>query len=127
MAPWHAYGSSKTPKSGWQLRGAGLSCSGVVAVEGTPYTNPLYRSPENPTVAAGLPAFSYRDVGIVVLDEPVEMDEYAELPEAGLVDTLANKTPLTLWDMESRIRSSSSLTSHPRQVDRPEKSPVRTK
>lgn len=68
---------------------------GVVAIEGTPYTNPLYRSPENPYGGGnGLPAFSYRDTGIVVLDEPVIMDEYAELPEAGLVDTLKNKTPV---------------------------------
>jgi hypothetical protein len=68
---------------------------GVVAIEGTPYTNPLYRSPENPYGGGnGLPAFSYRDTGIVVLDELVIMDEYAELPEAGLVDTLKNKTPV---------------------------------
>jgi hypothetical protein len=68
---------------------------GVVAVEGTPYTNPDYRSPENPYGGGnGLPAFSYRDTGIVVLDTPVYMDEYAQLPEAGLVDTLKNKTPV---------------------------------
>jgi hypothetical protein len=30
----------------------------------------------------------------VVLDTPVYMDEYAQLPEAGLVDTLKNKTPV---------------------------------
>jgi hypothetical protein len=66
---------------------------GSGAVEGTPYTNPEYRSDENPYGGGnGLPAFSYRDVGIVVLDEPVDMDEYAELPEAGLVNTLKNKT-----------------------------------
>jgi hypothetical protein len=66
---------------------------GSGAVEGTPYTNPKYRSPENPYGGGnGLPAFSYRDVGVVVLDEPVNMDEYAALPAAGLVDTLKNKT-----------------------------------
>ena len=70
---------------------------GSGAVEGTPYTNPKYRSDENPYGGGnGLPAFSYRDVGIVVLDEPVYMDEYAELPEAGLVDTLKNKTDVDL-------------------------------
>jgi hypothetical protein len=58
-----------------------------------PHTNPKYRSEENPYGGGnGLPAFSYRDVGVVVLDEPVDMDEMAELPEAGLVDTLKNKT-----------------------------------
>ncbi len=68
---------------------------GSGAVEGTPYTNPKYRSAENPYGGGnGLPAFSYRDTGIVVLDEPIEMDVYAELPEAGLVDTLKNKTPV---------------------------------
>lgn len=67
--------------------------SGSGAVEGTPYTNPKYRSPENPYGGGnGLPAFSYRDVGVVVLDEPVYMDEYAQLPAAGEVGTLRNKT-----------------------------------
>jgi hypothetical protein len=68
---------------------------GSGAIEGTPYTNPKYRSDENPYGGGnGLPAFSYRDVGIVVLDEPAEVDEMAELPEAGQVDTLKNKTDL---------------------------------
>lgn len=66
---------------------------GSGAIEGTPYTNPLYRSPENPYGGGnGLPAFSYRDTGVVVLSEPVIMSEYAQLPTAGLVDTLKNKT-----------------------------------
>jgi hypothetical protein len=66
---------------------------GSWAVEGVAHTNPLYRSPENPYGGGnGLPAFSYRDTGIVVLSEPIELDEYAALPEAGLVDTLKNKT-----------------------------------
>ena len=66
---------------------------GSGAIEGTAYTNPDYRSSDNPYGGGnGLPAFSYRDVGIVVLDEPVYMDEYAALPTAGLVDTLRNKT-----------------------------------
>jgi hypothetical protein len=66
---------------------------GSGAIEGTPYTNPLYRSPENPYGGgSGLPAFSYRDTGVVVLSEPVIMSEYAQLPTAGLVDTLKNKT-----------------------------------
>ena len=69
--------------------------AGSGAIEGTPYTNPLYRSPENPYGGGnGLPAFSYRDTGVVVLDEPVVMAEYAQLPTAGLVDTLKNKTAI---------------------------------
>jgi hypothetical protein len=70
---------------------------GSGAIEGTAHTNPKFRSDENPYGGGnGLPAFSYRDVGIVVLDEPVYMDEMAELPEAGLVDTLKNKTDIDL-------------------------------
>lgn len=66
---------------------------GSGAVEGTPYTNPDYRSDENPYGGGnGLPAFSYRDVGIVVLDESVNVGGVAALPIAGLVDTLKNKT-----------------------------------
>jgi hypothetical protein len=71
---------------------------GATSYEGVAYTNPKYRSDENPYGGGnGLPAFSYRDVGIVVLSEPVPsavVDEYAELPPAGLVDTLRNKTPI---------------------------------
>jgi hypothetical protein len=68
---------------------------GSGAVEGTPHTNPNYSSPDNPYGGGkGLPAFSYRDVGVVVLDEPVVMTEYAALPEAGLVGTLRNKSPV---------------------------------
>jgi hypothetical protein len=70
---------------------------GSGAIEGTPYTNPKYRSEENPYGGGnGLPAFSYRDVGIVVLDEPVDVGGMAELPEAGLADTLKNKTDVDL-------------------------------
>ena len=66
---------------------------GSGAVEGTAYTNPKYNSPDNPYGGGnGLPAFSYRDVGIVVLDEPITDKGYAVLPSAGQVDTLKNKT-----------------------------------
>jgi hypothetical protein len=66
---------------------------GVVAIEGTPYTNPDYQSPDNPYGGGnGLPAFSYRDVGIVVLEEEVTDLGYGELPYAGQVDGLKNKT-----------------------------------
>jgi len=67
---------------------------GSGAVEGTPYTDPDYRSPNSPYQNNGLSGYSYRDVGVVVLDEPIIMDEYAALPAAGLVDTLKNKTPV---------------------------------
>jgi hypothetical protein len=49
---------------------------GSGAIEGTPYTNPDFCI----GCGNGLPGFAIRDVGIVVLDEPVYMDEYAALP-----------------------------------------------
>lgn len=68
---------------------------GSGAVEGTPYTHPDYRSPDNPYGGGkGLPAFSYRDIGIVVLAESVNPGAYAALPTDGLVDTLRNKTSI---------------------------------
>ena len=68
---------------------------GSGAIEGTPYLNPDYRSIENPYGGGnGLPAFSYRDVGIVVLHEDVDVGGFASLPAAGLVDTLKNKTDI---------------------------------
>jgi hypothetical protein len=66
---------------------------GSGAIEGIPYTNPDFGPGD---LGNGLPAFSKRDVGIVVLDEPVDMDDMAELPAAGLVDTLKNKTDVDL-------------------------------
>ncbi len=39
----------------------------------------------------GLPGFALRDVGVVVLDVPVLIDRYAELPRPGLADTLGNQ------------------------------------
>jgi hypothetical protein len=80
------------------LPATGYPCTGDAA--GTPHTNPGYYSGENPYGGGnGLPAFSYRDVGIVVLDEPVPttlVEEYAELPTAGRVDTLKNKADVDL-------------------------------
>jgi secreted trypsin-like serine protease len=66
---------------------------GSGSIEGTPHTYPLYQSP----FANGLPGFSYGDIGVVVLDEPVpaaQVGRYALLPTAGKVDTLSNKTAL---------------------------------
>ena len=69
---------------------------GSTSYEGLPVTNPKYRSADNPYGGGnGLPAFSYRDTGVVVLSEPVPtsvLSDYAELPTAGLVDSLKNKT-----------------------------------
>jgi hypothetical protein len=48
---------------------------------GTPFTHPLY----NPN------AFFLADVGVVVLDAPVYLDEYAELPQLNQLDALAKR------------------------------------
>ena len=50
-------------------------------VGGTPYTHPDY----DPN------AFYTHDLGVVVLDEPVYMDEYGQLPEEGQFDYLATR------------------------------------
>ena len=50
-------------------------------VGGTPYTHPQY----DPN------AFYLYDLGVVVLDEPVMMDEYGVLPELDQLDTLKTK------------------------------------
>jgi len=64
---------------------------GATSYEGLPYTNDGFCI----GCGKGLPGFARRDVGIVELSEAVPValvDEYAQLPTAGLVDTLRNKT-----------------------------------
>jgi hypothetical protein len=65
--------------------------AGPNSVEGTPHTHPDY-GPGPYGGGNGLPAFAYRDVGVVVLDVPVSGVGMAELPSVGLVKTLKNKT-----------------------------------
>ena len=60
------------------------------SIEGTPFTNPDFCI----GCGNGLPGFAIRDVGIVVLDDPVDVGGFAALPAAGEVDTLRNKTDL---------------------------------
>lgn len=65
--------------------------SGSTSYDGTPYTHPKFCNPCKP----GLPGFAKWDVGIIVLSEPVPtsvVDEYADLPRVGIVDTLRNKS-----------------------------------
>jgi hypothetical protein len=79
------------PGGGCASPALGYPCHGNVG--GHPYTNPDYNSPDNPYGGGnGLPAFSYRDVGVVALDESFPMAKYGQLPTAGLIDTLKNKT-----------------------------------
>ncbi len=71
---------------------SGYPCGGGKL--GTPHTNPNYNAGNPYGGGNGLPAFSYRDTGVVVLDSPVTMNTYAQLPTAGQVDTLPNKTKI---------------------------------
>ena len=60
---------------------------GETSYEGTPYTYPDFCI----GCGGGLPGFAYRDVGIIVLSEPVPTSvvaTYGQLPEANYVDTL---------------------------------------
>ena len=68
---------------------------GATSYEGTPHANPDFCL----QCAHGLPGFDLRDVGVVVLSEPVPtsvVNEYVQLPTAGLVATLANKSAIDL-------------------------------
>jgi V8-like Glu-specific endopeptidase len=65
---------------------------GPSAIEGTPYTYPGFAY----YVGGGLPGFIAGDVGIIVLDEPVTMNEYGSLVGAGYTDTLKNMASVDL-------------------------------
>jgi hypothetical protein len=57
------------------------------------YTGTWYPDPEwCPGCGNGLLGFDTHDVAVIVLDEPVQLPRYAQLPTAGLVDTLPMKT-----------------------------------
>jgi hypothetical protein len=62
-------------------------------VSGTPYTHPSYCEGCGPPGVEWLPGY---DVGVVVLDEPVEMARYGRLPDANRVDALRKRAPLTI-------------------------------
>ena len=56
----------------------GYPFGGATSHDGTAYTHPFY-DPD---------AFFLFDLCVVVLDEPVELDRYADLPEVGAIDEL---------------------------------------
>jgi hypothetical protein len=63
--------------------------SGDTSYDGVAYTNPEFCI----QCGNGLPGFATRDVGVVVLTEPVPtsvVSQYAQLPAAGRVDMLPN-------------------------------------
>jgi hypothetical protein len=78
---------------------------GVTSYEGTPFTNPDFCIGCGP----GLPRFDFRDVGVVVLSEPVPTsiaNEYVQLPAAGVVGTLENKAAIDLvgYGVQEQVR-----------------------
>ncbi len=62
-------------------------------VSGTAYTHPRYCEGCGPPGVEWLPGY---DVGVIVLDEPVEMATYGSLPSANMLDTLRKRAPLTV-------------------------------
>lgn len=67
--------------------------SGDTSYDGAAYTYPDFCI----GCGKGLPGFAAWDVGVVVLSEPVPttvVSDYADLPTAGLVSSLKNKTPI---------------------------------
>jgi trypsin len=78
--------------------------SGTTSYDGKPYTYPGFCI----GCGNGLPGFAYRDVGIIVLTEPVPrsvVSRYAQLPTPDLVDQLSSKAPVTLvgYGVQERI------------------------
>ncbi len=68
---------------------------GATSYEGTAYTNPDFCI----GCGGGLPGFATRDVGVIVLSEPVPtsvVSSYGQLPEPGQADTLPGKAPLDI-------------------------------
>jgi Trypsin len=69
--------------------------SGATSFDGVAHTNPDFCI----GCGSGLPGFAFRDVGVIVLTEPVPtavVSSYASLPTAGVVDTLPNKADVDL-------------------------------
>jgi Trypsin len=69
--------------------------SGATSYDGVAHTNPDFCI----GCGGGLPGFDLRDIGVIVLSEPVPesvVDRYAQLPDAGEVDTLPNKADVDL-------------------------------
>jgi len=62
-------------------------CKGDVG--GVPHPNPDFCNP----CGSGLNRFAFRDLGVVTLNGSLSVSRYADLPEAGVVDTLPNKAP----------------------------------
>lgn len=82
----------------WTTQGNQIILNGVTSTyDGIAYINPNYTT--NLGGKNGAPYFAYRDVALIVLNEPVPASVVSQLgllPKAGLVDTLPVKTDVTL-------------------------------
>jgi hypothetical protein len=79
--------------------------SGATSYDGVPHTHPDFCNP----CGNGLPGFSNRDVGVIKLTEPVPtavVSTYAQLPAAGVVDSLRNKAAVDIvgYGVQEQIR-----------------------
>jgi len=64
------------------------------SITGTPYPHPDYDDSWVPIPQPGgsdVPFPNTHDVGVVVLNEPVDMNQFGELPELGVLDTLSTQ------------------------------------
>jgi secreted trypsin-like serine protease len=78
--------------------------AGATSYEGTPHTNPDFCRGCTPSILGYL----VRDVGVVVLSEPVPtsvVGDYVELPEAGIVSTLPSMAAVDLvgYGVQERV------------------------
>jgi Trypsin len=62
-------------------------------ITGTPYTEPGFFN--IPPQQVGVPASIGHDLGVIVLDQPVDLPQYGTLPAIGSLDS-ATSTPVTL-------------------------------
>jgi hypothetical protein len=80
----------------WTISDNQLEIEGVTSTyEGTAYPNPYFQINSK----GGMNNFMHNDYAIIILDEPVPtsvVSTYAQLPTAGLADTLPKKTTVTL-------------------------------
>ena len=70
------------------------------AIMGTPYTHPEFSW----NWPQGLLGWQGVDTGVVRLQEPVDLQEYAQLPEPGLADTLRMGTPIDVVGYGSQFK-----------------------
>lgn len=73
----------------------GYPYGGPDSYAGKPHTNPQYRWMEDQG-EPGLDIIDYHDVGVVVLDDPAPVTQFAQLPTKGFVDTLPMLQPVDI-------------------------------